>query len=131
VEQIQVIETMSPLDFLDFRDLLYPASGFQSFQFRLVENKMGMLPERRLKYQCSDYHTQLTKEHAEIVMDAEKGDTLFTAVESWLERIPFLVDEEVGFRFWDVYKEAAAKMYEEEKVRILENTEDTKKARRM
>jgi len=40
IEQIQIIETMSPLDFLDFRDLLYPASGFQSFQFRLVENKM-------------------------------------------------------------------------------------------
>lgn len=40
VEQVQVIETMSPLDFLDFRDVLYPASGFQSFQFRLVENKL-------------------------------------------------------------------------------------------
>jgi tryptophan 2,3-dioxygenase len=36
LQQITVLETMSPLDFLDFRDYLYPASGFQSVQFRLV-----------------------------------------------------------------------------------------------
>jgi tryptophan 2,3-dioxygenase len=40
VSQVQIIETMSPLDFLDFRDYLMPASGFQSFQFRLIENKL-------------------------------------------------------------------------------------------
>lgn len=40
VDQVQVIETMSPLDFLEFRDYLLPASGFQSFQFRLIENKL-------------------------------------------------------------------------------------------
>jgi tryptophan 2,3-dioxygenase len=40
VDQVQIIETMSPLDFLDFRDYLMPASGFQSFQFRLIENKL-------------------------------------------------------------------------------------------
>jgi len=81
-----------------------------------------MLSERRLKFQCADYHTQLTKEHAEIVQDAEKGETLFTAVQSWLERIPFLVDEEADFRFWDVYKDAAASMFEEEKVRCVERS---------
>ena len=35
VHQLDVLETMTPLDFLDFRDLLSPASGFQSVQFRL------------------------------------------------------------------------------------------------
>src|SRR5215510_12581051 len=35
VHQLDVLETMTPLDFLDFRDLLTPASGFQSVQFRL------------------------------------------------------------------------------------------------
>lgn len=37
VEQVQVIETMTPQDFLEFRSLLAPASGFQSVQFRELE----------------------------------------------------------------------------------------------
>ena len=47
IDQIQVLETMSPMDFLDFRDFLIPASGFQSVQFRLVENKLGLKLEDR------------------------------------------------------------------------------------
>ncbi len=42
VDQLRVLETMTPLDFLEFRDLLVPASGFQSWQFRLIENKLGL-----------------------------------------------------------------------------------------
>ena len=42
VRQIDVLETMTPLDFLDFRDLLHPASGFQSWQFRLIEMRLGL-----------------------------------------------------------------------------------------
>jgi tryptophan 2,3-dioxygenase len=30
IQQLEVLETMTPLDFLDFRDFLFPASGFQS-----------------------------------------------------------------------------------------------------
>ena len=37
VMQMGVLETMTPLDFLDFRDLLRPASGFQSIQFKMIE----------------------------------------------------------------------------------------------
>ena len=33
---------MTPLDFMEFRDYLSPASGFQSLQFRLLENKLGV-----------------------------------------------------------------------------------------
>ena len=36
--------------FLEFRDLLNPASGFQSVQFREIENKLGMEPSRRIKF---------------------------------------------------------------------------------
>jgi len=46
-----------------------------------------------------------------------------------LERIPFLVDEEAGFRFWDVYKGAAETTFKEEKKRITERTEEGSKAR--
>ena len=34
VDQLTVLETMSPMQFLDFRDHLFPASGFQSLQWR-------------------------------------------------------------------------------------------------
>jgi tryptophan 2,3-dioxygenase len=50
-----ILETMTPLDFMDFRDYLSPASGFQSLQFRLLENKLGVM-------QVSEsQHTNLTK----------------------------------------------------------------------
>jgi tryptophan 2,3-dioxygenase len=41
VEQIDVLETMTPQDFLAFRQLLAPASGFQSVQFRELEFMSG------------------------------------------------------------------------------------------
>lgn len=41
VEQIQVLETMTPQDFLAFRSTLAPASGFQSVQFRELEYISG------------------------------------------------------------------------------------------
>jgi tryptophan 2,3-dioxygenase len=46
IEQLEVIETMSPQDFLEFRTNLAPASGFQSVQFREIEF-LGGLKERR------------------------------------------------------------------------------------
>ncbi|MDQ3620655.1 MAG: tryptophan 2,3-dioxygenase family protein [Actinomycetota bacterium] len=42
VEQVAVIESMSPQDFLEFRTHLAPASGFQSVQFREVEFISGL-----------------------------------------------------------------------------------------
>jgi tryptophan 2,3-dioxygenase len=41
VSQIDVLETMTPQDFLDFRAALAPASGFQSVQFRELEFLSG------------------------------------------------------------------------------------------
>jgi tryptophan 2,3-dioxygenase len=41
VSQIDVLETMTPQDFLEFREALAPASGFQSVQFRELEFLSG------------------------------------------------------------------------------------------
>jgi len=49
VDQIAVLETMMPTDFLAFRDHLMPASGFQSFQFREIEYISGLKDARFLK----------------------------------------------------------------------------------
>ena len=41
VQQVDVLETMTPQDFLEFRQILAPASGFQSVQFRELEFLSG------------------------------------------------------------------------------------------
>src|SRR5215510_10611219 len=42
VMQIHILETMTPISFLGFRDELNPASGFQSMQFREIEFASGL-----------------------------------------------------------------------------------------
>src|SRR3954454_13856155 len=42
VQQIHILETMTPINFLAFRDQLNPASGFQSMQFREIEFSSGL-----------------------------------------------------------------------------------------
>src|SRR3954465_15195586 len=42
VNQIHILETMTPISFLGFRDQLNPASGFQSMQFREIEFTSGL-----------------------------------------------------------------------------------------
>jgi tryptophan 2,3-dioxygenase len=49
VEQIHILETMSPRDFCHFRMALTPASGFQSAQFRELEFLLGLREESYLR----------------------------------------------------------------------------------
>ena len=49
VQQIDVLETMTPQDFLEFRQRLAPASGFQSVQFRELEFLSGAKDDGYLK----------------------------------------------------------------------------------
>ena len=50
IQQIHILETMKPAEFLGFRDRLMPASGFQSSQFREVEYLAGLRDKRYLKF---------------------------------------------------------------------------------
>jgi len=54
VEQVSVLETMSPQDFLEFRSNLSPASGFQSVQFREIEFVSGLKDERIVEHLGDD-----------------------------------------------------------------------------
>jgi tryptophan 2,3-dioxygenase len=45
INQIHILETMTPISFLGFRDELNPASGFQSMQFREIEFASGLRHE--------------------------------------------------------------------------------------
>lgn len=48
IAQIHILETMTPISFLGFRDQLNPASGFQSMQFREIEFASGLKQENIL-----------------------------------------------------------------------------------
>jgi tryptophan 2,3-dioxygenase len=47
-EQWAVLETLTPSEYLEFRDVLGPASGLQSFQFRAIEFLLGNKNPKRL-----------------------------------------------------------------------------------
>jgi tryptophan 2,3-dioxygenase len=106
VNQVDVLETMTPLDFLDFREALVPASGFQSVQFRLIENRLGVDPASRPLIAGSVYTTRFSAEHRGRIEETEAGPTLFAGVQAWLERTPFL--ELAEFPFWRRYRAAVS-----------------------
>jgi tryptophan 2,3-dioxygenase len=113
VHQIDILETMTPMDFLDFRDMLRPASGFQSWQFKLLEAKLGLKFEYR---HGKEYYTaQLRQEHVDLIKKAESDHSFLQLVNDWLERMPFFTDpnlwkdfpESEGMEpFWVEYKKA-------------------------
>jgi tryptophan 2,3-dioxygenase len=118
IKQVDVIETMTPLDFLDFRDDLRPASGFQSFQFKMLEAMMGLrFGERQGK---DFYRAHLRPEHIEAIAEVEKNPSLMELTRIWLERMPFFNAEYwAGYQsykgnesgehpFWTDYKAAYA-----------------------
>jgi tryptophan 2,3-dioxygenase len=49
VAQLDILETMTPLEFLSFRDRLEAGSGFQSHQFRELEFALGLKDPRALE----------------------------------------------------------------------------------
>src|SRR5215207_7836229 len=87
IHQIDILETMTPMDFLDFRDLLRPASGFQSVQFKLLEAKLGLKFQHR--HGQEHYISQLRSPEVERVKQGEAGHSLLPLLNTWLERMPF------------------------------------------
>jgi tryptophan 2,3-dioxygenase len=109
VQQMSVIETMTPLDFLDFRDLLRPASGFQSIQFKMIEARLGLAYDQR--FGKGYYLSQLNEADINRVKQAEADESLIVLLNRWLERMPFTGKEEywkeAGVQsFWSLYEEA-------------------------
>jgi len=102
VQQIDILETMTPMDFLDFRDMLRPASGFQSWQFKILEAKLGLKFEKRHGQEY--YISQLKQQEIDIIKDAESGPSVIQLINGWLERMPFF-DEPF---YWKNYTAAAS-----------------------
>jgi tryptophan 2,3-dioxygenase len=101
VHQIDIMETMTPMDFLDFRDMLRPASGFQSWQFKLLEAKLGLKYEHRFGQEY--YISQLRQPEIDRIRSAEKEASLLQLLNSWLERMPFF-EGDSALAFWADYR---------------------------
>jgi len=117
VDQVLILETMSPLEFIEFRLV-----GFQSLQFRLLENKLGLKSSYRVQYNAQFYKNVFRKEEDKKTLeDSETEMSLLRLVEKWLERTPGL--EPGGFNFWKRYKFSVAR-YLENQQKSAENCKD-------
>lgn len=92
-----LVATLSPQDFLSFRDKLIPASGFQSFQMRELEILMGLKDSDRISYgkaKTFDHIKNLTKDskggdHAWKQIEQARSELdLRSAMHLWLYRTP-------------------------------------------
>jgi tryptophan 2,3-dioxygenase len=115
VEQVAVLETMGPQDFLTFRSELAPASGFQSVQFREIEFLSGLKDagyiktldiegdararlQRRLdEPSLHDVFTALINRRGVTVSDLYRQGDRHADL---LELAEALLDHDEGFRLW-------------------------------
>jgi len=105
-QQVGILDTMTPLDFLAFRNLLTPSSGFQSVQFRLIEAKLGLQLQQRHQ---SDYYKRtndggFTQTDYQQIHTVEQQENIQVLVNNWLERMPFFED-----KFWNEYASSEEK----------------------
>lgn len=94
-QQITLLDTMTPLDFFEFRNLLIPASGFQSVQFRLIEARLGLQMDNRFN---KDYYKRTNeggfdKPDFNKINETENATNLLSLINNWLKRIPFFEND--------------------------------------
>ncbi len=125
--QLNVMETMTPLDFLDFRHVFGSASGFQSLQFRALEIRLGLQNDARVTYQGKSYASFLPVSEQRKIASYEKGGVLFDQLDRWLARTPFLDAD--GYNFWRSYRQAVKKMLDGDRSSIKSDKRLTADAR--
>jgi tryptophan 2,3-dioxygenase len=123
IDQIRVLETMTAMDFLEFRDYLFPSSGFQSSQFRLIENKLGLQKDIRVNYGDKDYKDVLKEDEKLSIKKSEICKSMIELLEDWLERAPFLSFD--GFDFWEKYSKTVLEIHKKEKELIKNKPNQT------
>jgi tryptophan 2,3-dioxygenase len=140
VQQFDILETMDAQAFLDFRthpftifplqgaglteavrlagDFLAPASGFQSKQFRLLENTLGLRKEQRIQHSGCPYFQHLREEDQEDVLLREEKPTLLSHVGTWLEKVLERACADGGFDFADYMRKAIEQAAEHDRSAI-------------
>jgi len=117
---LDILETMTPMDFLEFRNLLTPSSGFQSVQFREIEIKMGLKTQDREMVDREFFLGRLNQKDRDRLIQLEQKPTLLNMLENWLERMPFT--EIQNFNFWKEYKQVVNQMLDDDEAIIRANS---------
>lgn len=120
IAQFDVLETMTPMDFLEFRDLLIPASGFQSVQFREIEIKLGLTTDNRINVDREFFLGRLSENDRSKLSKLENSPSILKLVEGWLERLPFTNMKD--FKFWDEYQKSVESILKDDEEIILKNS---------
>lgn len=118
-DQIAIMETMTPQQFLSFRDYLVPASGFQSIQFKRLEISLGLKREYRIDFDKQSFYNRLNEDDRALLEGLENKPSLFELVDKWLARMPLLKIDK--FDFWEYYQAATNEMLTEDKQTIETN----------
>ena len=132
-QQVTILDTMMPMDFLEFRNLLTPSSGFQSLQFRLIEAKLGLEMGKRHQ---ADYYKRtneggFSQSDFDAINRTESTPTLIQRINNWLERMPFFdaslwsINEEapapIDHPFWKAYRDIYRSGLTEREVRKIDD----------
>ena len=111
---LDILETMPPQSFVDFRQYLKTATGFQSWQFRLIELRLGLRREDRIPVFHGEFDDDLRVESKQAIRDAEAFPSLYEQIDQWLSRTPFMNDGD--YKFWEEYRTALYKMFDEKEL---------------
>ncbi|XP_078326797.1 tryptophan 2,3-dioxygenase-like [Crassostrea virginica] len=87
VQHFEILETMPPAVFLNFRKYLKSGSGFESLQFRLIENRFGLQQLAREAVKGQVYKDKLNSTQKMKAVESEEEPSLFTVVKNWLKNV--------------------------------------------
>src|SRR4030095_11473777 len=93
-----------------------PSSGFQSIQFRQIENKLGLERTQRISYDAMPYESALPSESKRRARATEGRPSLFAIIEQWLARMPFLRFRD--YDFWQAYNQNVQAMLAKDQAAI-------------
>lgn len=95
-KHFEVVESLNTRDYLDFRDKLFPASGFQSPQLREIEILLGLPDEDRIGLGENHKWLDALKDHRgedapayqAVLRRMDDTPSVKDAMEAWLYRTP-------------------------------------------
>lgn len=129
VSQLDIMETMTPLDFLDFRHVFRSASGFQSLQFRELEIRLGLKQGERVGYDGKSFENYLPDADRKRVHDVSAQASLIDQLDRWLARTPFV--QTGKFNFWAAYRKAVMDMIAADRIAVKSNRKMPAQAKQM
>lgn len=109
LNQLGILDSMSPMGFLAFREKLASSSGLQSVQFKQMELYLGIQKEKPLKGTLDERSFQK-------LLALWQKPNLLTYINEYLMRFPFAKIE--SFDFWQEYQKIIEQNWQDEKNKI-------------